>query len=544
MKHADKTVPELRESHASTKKRTGNQMTHPTITFQFLMANSLKKHSGKVFTELEGVEYTYGDVYLNSNRIANSITAAGLGPGDRVALAMPNSQEIIYGMFGVIKSGATIVSVNMMVSDDNLLYMLRDAEVKMVMVDMDTEKRILNVIDQLPNLNAIVTLGGRTRDTIIGWDEFIGDQDTADPQMVALPEDDAYVVYTGGTTGQPKGVIHSQESCYFMMIAQSISLNFLPSDKLMLMTPLAHSAGAIMYLGCLNGTSFIVEKKPDYQRLLELISMKKVTVMLLVPTIIYLLLDKLKEGNHDISSLRMLLYGSSPISEDRLNEALETFGPIFIQLYGQTECPQVVMTLNMDDHKKAMTNPKLLSSCGRTSQMASVRIVDDNGNDVSMGDVGEIVVRAPFTMKGYLNKPGMTASVMKDGWLHTGDMGICDEEGYVYIVDRKKDMIISGGFNVYSATVENVLTSHPCIKQAAMIGIPDEKWGELVTAVVVPEGDVTEEEILAFCKGKLNSYEQPKKVVFKDQIPITSIGKVDKKTIRAPYWEGSDRAIN
>jgi fatty-acyl-CoA synthase/long-chain acyl-CoA synthetase len=519
-------------------------MTHPTITFQFLMTNALKKFSGKVFTELEGVEYSYNDVHLNSNRVANGIAALGFGPGDRIALAMPNGQEIIYGMFGVIKSGATIVSINMMVSDDNLLFMLQDADVKMVMVDLETEKRILKLIDQLPGLKAIVTRGGQTGDHIIAWDDFTEDQDTADPQMAALPEDDAYVIYTGGTTGKPKGVVHSQASSYYMMIAQSIGLSFLPSDTLMLMTPLAHSAGAIMYLGCLNGTSFIVEKKPDYIHMLDLISKGKVTVLFLVPTIIYLLLDVLKEGNYDISSLRMLLYGASPISENRLKEALEIFGPIFIQLYGQTECPQIVMTMSMDDHEKAMTNPKLLSSCGKPSQMASVRIVDDNGNEVPTGEVGEIIVNAPFTMKGYLNNPDLTASVMRDGWLHTGDMGTFDEEGYVYIVDRKKDMVISGGFNVYSTTVENVLSRHPKVKQAAVIGIPDEKWGEKVTAVVVPDGDVSVEEILVFCKGRLNQYELPKQVVFQEQIPITGIGKVDKKALRAPFSKGSERAVN
>jgi fatty-acyl-CoA synthase len=519
-------------------------MTHQTITTQFLMASTLKKFSSKIFAKIEEEEYTYDDVHLNSNRIANGIQSLGFGPGDRIAVAIPNSMEIVYAAFGVFKSGATIVGINMMVGDKDLLFILKDAGIKMALVDPAVEERILKMKGELPLLKTIVTVGGTTRDNITSWDEFVKRQPENDPPLTALPDDDALIVYTGGTTGTPKGVIHSQSSFYYLLVAQSLAYNLLPSDTILLMTPLAHAAGAIMYLGCVNGVRFIIEKKADLFRLLNLIAREKVTVMFLVPTIIYILLDVLKAGNYDMSSLRMLLYGAAPMSEGRLAEAMERFGPILVQLYGQTECPQAVTTLSMDDHIRALKNPRLLSSCGKPCQMAAVRIVDDNGRDLPVEETGEILVKAPFVMKGYLNHPEMTAATVVDGWLHTSDMGKLDEEGYLYIVDRKKDMIITGAFNVYSASVENVISKHPKVKQVAVIGIPDEKWGETVTAVIVPDGEMTEEEVLGYCKGKLNKYEQPKVVIFREQIPVTAVGKIDKKALRAPYWEGKERGVN
>ena len=519
-------------------------MTHPTVTTQFLMASTLRKFSGKPFAKIEDVECTYKDVHLNSNRIANGNQALGFGPGDRIAVAIPNSLEIIYTTFGVFKSGATVVGINMLVGDKDLQFILNDASVKMIFVDTSVEERVLRMKDEVPSLKTIVTVGGKTRDNIIAWEELANGYTDENPPQTAGPDDDAVIVYTGGTTGNPKGVIHSQASFYYLLLAQSLGFNLLPSDKIMLMTPLAHAAGAIMYLGCVNGVSFIIEKRPDLFRLLDLIQKEKVTVMFLVPTIIYILLDVLKAGHYDMSSLRMIIYGAAPIAEGRLVEAMETFGPILLQLYGLTECPQAVTALSIDDHIRALKNPKILSSCGKPCQMVDVRITDDNGKILPPGEVGEILIHAPFIMKGYLNHPEMTAEVMRGSWLRSGDMGKMDEDGYVYIVDRKKDMIITGGFNVYCSSVENVISKHPKVKQVAVIGIPDEKWGESVTAIVISDGALSEEEILGFCKGKLNKYEQPKKVIFTDQIPATSIGKIDKKALRAPYWAGKGRSVN
>jgi fatty-acyl-CoA synthase/long-chain acyl-CoA synthetase len=264
----------------------------------------------------------------------------------------------------------------------------------------------------------------------------------------------------------------------------------------------------------------------------------------MVPTIIYMLLDILKQKKYDTSSLRLILYGAAPIAESRLTEALEVFGPIFFQKYGQVEIANMITTLTPEDHIRAMQYPKLLQSCGRPDSMTNVRIVDDNDVDVPPGSAGEIIVKAPYLMKGYLNQPELTAKTLKGGWLHTGDMGKFDEEGYLYIVDRKKDMVVTGGMNVFSAEVEECIAKHPSVRQVAVIGIPDEKWGEAVTAVIVPNGEVSSDEIIQFCQGKLSKYAVPKNIFFKDSLPMTLIGKTDKKVLRAPYWKDADRMVH
>jgi fatty-acyl-CoA synthase/long-chain acyl-CoA synthetase len=227
-----------------------------------------------------------------------------------------------------------------------------------------------------------------------------------------------------------------------------------------------------------------------------------------------------------------------------LKEAIDQFGPILMQKYGQSECPNMVTTLSIEDHLNALKNPELLLSCGRPDVMAHVKIFDDNDKELKLGEVGEICVHAPFSMKGYLNQPDLTRETLRNGWLHTGDMGRMDENGYVYIVDRKKDMVISGGMNVYPAEVEGVISKHPRVMQVSVIGIPDEKWGEAVTAVIIRDGELSEQDVKDFCRNKLSKYAQPKNIVFQEQLPLTLLGKVDKKALRAPFWKGIERAVH
>ena len=264
---------------------------------------------------------------------------------------------------------------------------------------------------------------------------------------------------------------------------------------------------------------------------------------MMVPTIIYIFLDILKQSDIDISSLRLIGYGAAPISSARLAEAMDVFGPVFFQKYGLVECPNMITTLTVEDHIKALEKPSILGSCGKPDHMAALKILDDSGDEVPMGEVGEIVVKAPYVMSGYLHLEETTNETLKNGWLHTGDMGKIDEEGYVYIVDRKKDIVITGGMNVFPGEVESVLMTHPKVKDVSVIGVPDDYWGEAVTACVVAEEGTTEEELILHCKGKTPKYAVPKKVVFMDQLPKTIIGKIDKKTLRAPFWKEAERRI-
>ena len=513
-------------------------------TSQALAINSLSKHRDRLFTRQDARELKYLDVDRDSNRVANGIRALGLGRNDHISVILPNSLEYAIADFGIYKSGAALVPSNMMIGDRDIAYILKDAAVKMIFVHATLADKIKAMKPDLPLLQHIVVIGEASGNGHTGWEEFIASYADTPVTESAMPDDDALIVYTGGTTGKPKGVLHSQNTLFFDVIAHDIELPFTSQDKILIVTPMSHASGWILFCGCVKGASFVIEKSFDPFHVLEVIEKEKITMTMMVPTIIYVFLDILKQKPYDISSLKIIGYGAAPISEIRLAEALQKFGPIFYQKYGLVECPNMITTLTVDDHIKALQKPSLLQSCGRPDIMVSIKIVDESGNELPVGQTGEILVKCPYVMKGYLNQKELTEATLKGGWLHTGDMGRLDEEGYLYIVDRKKDMIISGGMNIFPAEVEEVIRKHPKVKDVSVIGIPDEKWGEAVTACVVADGELSEDEIKSYCKGKLAKYAQPKNVVFKEQLPKTIIGKIDKKALREPYWEGKARRVN
>lgn len=514
-----------------------------TTTVQSLAIQSLRKHWDLLFANPDGEAVTYRAFDAVSNQVANGIRALGLGTNDRVSVILPNSIEYAIADFGVYKSGAALVPSNMMVSEDNIAHILKDAGVKLIFIHVSLVEKIVAMQPRLPELKHIVSVGGPGGDGWIGWDEFKDAYPDTPPAPEATEEDDALIVYTGGTTGAPKGVLHSQKSLFFDAIAHVVVMPLTHKDKILLMTPMSHATGWLLFAGCVKGTSFVFEMITDPVQTLKTIENEKVTCTMMVPTIIYLFLDILKQSDIDISSLRLIGYGAAPISSARLAEAMDVFGPVFYQKYGLVECPNMITSLTVEDHIRALDNPSLLGSCGKPDHMAAVRIQDDDGNEVPAGQVGEIVVKAPYVMSGYLHLDEVTAETLKDGWLYTGDMGKMDEEGYVYIVDRKKDIVITGGMNVFPGDVEAVLNTHPKVREVSVIGVPDDYWGEAVTACVVAEEGTTEEELILHCKGKTPKYAVPKKVVFMDQLPKTIIGKIDKKVLRAPFWEESQRKI-
>ena len=513
-------------------------------TAQALFINAFKKHRDRLFCKVDGLDYKYLDIDRASNRVANGIRKLGYVTNDRLAIILPNGIDYVVADFGILKSGTTLVPLNLAVSESDIAYILKEADVKMAIIDASFVDKLKAMISNLPELKHIVVVGGNTGGKYINWDDFKNEQSDGGIIPDSAPDDDAVIAFTGGTTGKPKGVVLSQRGVFFDMVAHSVDLPYQTNDKMLLMTPLSHGAGTLMLAGTVKGTSFLVEKSVDLFRALEMIEKEKITTIFLVPTIIYVLLEFLKQKQYDISSLRLIVYGAAPISETRLAEAMQRFGPVLVQGYGQVECPNMITTLTVEDHIKALGHPSLLQSCGRPDIMVSLRIVDDSDNELPVGQIGEIIINTPYTMKCYLNQPELTAKTIVDGWLHTGDMGRVDEEGYVYIVDRKKDMIISGGMNVFPTEVEEVIRKHPQVNEVSVIGIPDDHWGEAVTACVVRKGDVSEDDIKNYCKDRLSKYAQPKTVIFKEQLPHTLIGKIDKRALREPYWEGKTRRVN
>jgi fatty-acyl-CoA synthase len=314
--------------------------------------------------------------------------------------------------------------------------------------------------------------------------------------------------------------------------------------RFLISTPLSHAGAAFFVPTLLRGGSIYVLPYFDPAKVLETIEEHRITATMLVPTMLYMLLVHPKFAESDLSSLQTVYYGAAAMSPTRLKEAIEELGPIFFQFYGQSECPMTITVLRKEEHDTS--DLARLATCGRPVPWLKVALLDDDGNEVPHGEPGEICARGPLVMAGYWNKPDQTAEALKGGWLHTGDIAREDDDGFFTIVDRKKDMIVSGGFNVFPREVEDVLSSHPAVANAAVIGVPDDKWGEAVKAVVVlrPDATVDEAELIALVKDRKGAIHAPKSVDFVDAIPVSALGKADKKALRERYWQGADRRVN
>jgi fatty-acyl-CoA synthase len=365
----------------------------------------------------------------------------------------------------------------------------------------------------------------------------------ADPLACdARAEDIAMIAYTGGTTGRPKGVVHRHRSLVTNVLVAMAEWEWRDPIRFLAVTPISHASFALVLPVLLRGGSFGLASRFAPEGFARLVERRAVTATLMVPTMIYVLLDHPKLEQTDLSSLELILYGASPMSPTRLVEGLERIGPVFSQLYGQTEC-YPVSVLSRADHDAR--RPELFASCGFPVSSCSISLRDDDNNEVAPGEAGEICVRGVHAMEQYWKRPEQTAETFKGGWLHTGDIARADERGYLYIVDRKKDMIVSGGFNIFPREVEDVLSSHPDVAMAAVIGVPHEKWGEAVAALIVakPGARPAAEALMQHVKDRKGSTHAPKQVEFVDSLPLTAVGKVDKKILRAKYWAGRSRQV-
>jgi fatty-acyl-CoA synthase len=361
------------------------------------------------------------------------------------------------------------------------------------------------------------------------------------------PEALAAVYFTGGTTGRPKGVMLSHRAWFFTYYAELLDFGIAHGEAFVFTTPMTHAAGCLLLPVLLRQGRVIVLDHFDGELLLATIEREQATATLLVPTMLYALLDHPRRDQHRLGSLRNVLYGAAAIAPERLAQALSVWGPIFTQFFGQTEAPMALTALQREDHVQpdAARTLAALTSAGRATYQTELRLVNEQGVDVGPGEEGEILARTPNMMSGYLDDPAATAAAMGDGWLHTGDVARRSPDGLLTIVDRKKDLIVSGGFNVFPREVEDVLFTHPAVAQAAVVGVPSEKWGEEVKALVVlREGQrATAEELIAHVKARKGSVMAPKSVELVERIPTTNLGKIDKKAIRARYWAGRTRLV-
>lgn len=491
---------------------------------------------------------TYYEQISRIRRTGRALLGLGLHHGDRVAILMGDRPELLDAYYGALWAGLVVVPLNAKLGADDHIHIAADSGARALVHDAAHADRV-TVVHAAVDVEFLVSVD---EDAVLGKGSSLPRRQleySDEPGMPSVGPDDLFgIYYTGGTTGRPKGVAHSHRTFIAALISEMLELGLGERDTFAHVAPLTHASGGFVLPVWMRGGTNVILGGFDPDRLLDSIERDRVTATLLVPTMLYVLLDNAPASGQDLSSLDTVVYGASPIGRQRLLEAIDRFGPIFAQLYGQTEAPNQLTVLRKSDHAAAIASGDLepLSSCGRPVSIADVRVADDDLRPVAPGAAGEIIARGPHVMLRYWNRPEETAATIRDGWLCTGDIARTDDRGFVYIVDRKKDMIISGGFNVYPKEVEATLFAHPAVRDACVIGVPDDKWGEAVKAVVVadPAVPVRSEELITWVKERKGSVLAPKTVDFLDAIPLTAVGKHDKPALRSSYWGGRERGVN
>ena len=510
-------------------------------TLPALFRHAFRSHGDQPAVSDETRTRTYSELDDRSDHLAVTLVDAGVRRGDRVVVLVPNRVEVPVVDLAILKAGAVRLPLNPMQSRDELAHVFDDADVRAVVCGHE----------QVPDVEAVgddvalrIVVGG----TADGFDDYESTM-RADTPDVPLPEvtttDLSGHYYTGGTTGRPKGVHYTHGCLVESLLAHLAEFGFHDRDVGVLTPPLSHSAGTFLWANLLAGGHVHVQDGFDPARLLEAIDAQQATWTFVVPTMLYRLLDSDALDDADLQSLDRVLYGAAPMRPDRLREAIDRIGPVFEQFYGQTEVPNLITSMSRTAHQRAVDAGDVdrLASAGTPCLRATVRVVDESGEALPPGEVGEVVVTAPYTFDGYHENPAATEATLRDGWVWTGDVGSFDEDGFLHLLDRSSDVIVSGGMNVYSAEVERVLAEHPAIEEVLVIGVPDSDWGEAVHAVVLPDGDITADELQAFAGEHLSSYKKPKTVEFVDDLPTTPLGKLDRSALRERYWADEDRNV-
>ena len=498
-------------------------------------------------------EFTWKEVNERTNRLANALTGLGCRKGDRIAILSYNSSEYVETIFASAKAGLIFVPLNFRLSLQEIEYILRDSTPKALLFG----KEFSNIVDSLKSnfpLNYI-SIGDGVKDAI-EYETLIKSSSSEEPSEkgITVDEDDpSEILYTSGTTGSAKGVVHSHRARLGGILAHVLSGRLTHDDVHLVNVPaLFHAAGYVwMLANAYAGASIIISRLKgfDPETVLKIVQEESVTNFHMVPITLMELIDFPDTTKYDFSSLRLIYYATAPMPVGPLRKALSIFGNIFMQPYGLTEAGPTVTCLGKEEHDIGSLSDRQannrLRSCGRPFWGRFVKVVDEKGEEVSHHSIGEIIVKSTDIMECYWNNEEETQRTIKDGWLYTGDLATYDEDFYIYLVDRKKDMIISGGENIYPAEVERVIYEHPAVAECAVIGVPDERWGEAVKALVkVRTGhQVEEEEIIQFCKKSMASYKKPKSVEFVSDLPRNPQGKILKRVLRERYWVDRERKV-
>ncbi len=524
-------------------------------TLPELFQRALLKYADRTAVRDDERSLTYGELDERSARLASALARRGVGSEDRVGVLLRNQAAFPVVDLGVMRAGATRLPLNPQHSADELEYLLGDARAEVVVCDDRNADTVVDLSESLDALETVVVVDGDDGQTLPEeaaerhhYDEFLATE--PDASALATPDPGAVAghFYTGGTTGKPKGVRYSHRCLVENLQAHLLEFGFSGDDLGLLAPPLSHSAGTFCWAALIAGGTVRLQDGVDPRALLNAVESAGVTWTFLVPTMLYRLLDSRALESADLSSLDRVLYGAAPMRTDRLEEAIDRIGPVFHQFYGQTEVPNLIATFPPEEHARAIEagDTGRLASAGTPCLRATVEVRDrETGEQLPAGESGEVVVAAPYAFDGYFERPEATRETLQDGWVRTGDIGVFDDEGYLTLLDRTSDVIVSGGMNVYSRNVERVVRDHPAVENAVVVGVPHDEWGEAVHAVVVADSEeLDREELRSFVGERLAGYKKPKSIEIVDSLPTTPLGKTDRSAVRDRYWEDEDRSIH
>lgn len=508
-----------------------------------LLISALDRCGDRPCVHLGDSTLTAAQVRDQVSRYLQVFRSLGIQQGSGISTLSKNRLEVLFSMGAVMVGGHPNTPLHPLGSLDDQAYILEDAGIETLVFDPSFSERAEQLRARVPCLTRLLSYGqsGVGEDLVALAARFTSQLLVA-PQVE--PEDLSAIAYTGGTTGKPKGVMNTYRGSAAMVQAMVSEWQWPDEVRHLVAAPLSHAAASLFVPVLLQRGSMVVLPAFEAGAALEAIERHRITTTMLVPSMLYALLDHHNFAATDLSSLQTVYYGASPMSPVRMQEAIRKLGPIFFQFFGQTEAVMTVSVLRKEEH--LVNDLGRLASCGRPVPWVRVGLLDDDGNEVPRGEPGELCVRGPLVMKGYWNKPAETAEAFAHGWLHTGDVACEDKDGFLTIVDRKKDMIVSGGFNVFPREVEDVISTHPAVAAVAVVGVPDDTWGEAVKAVLVlrPGESVDVDTIIAMVKERKGSHYAPKSVDIVDSIPVTPVGKPDKKALRTRYWGGTSRLVN
>lgn len=528
---------------SSTNTALGLHQLHSGGTIGNLIVNAVARFGDQPAIADGKVRWSYREFGDTVSRFIGLFRSLGLKKGSALSILASNRAESWAAICAALVMGVRYTPLHPMAAEDDHAFIIEDAEIDLLIVEgAKFGPRGLAIKSRVPGLKTLLSLGPMdgVRDVLPDLAKIIPAPLVDESESHEI----AFLAYTGGTTGRSKGVMLPHRALVTMTLTLYSDWDWPEQIRFLAATPISHAAGVTLFPVMMRGGLMRLVQGFEPEVYAGVVATEKINSTFLVPTLIYALIDNEDlRRRHDMSSLEMIVYGAAPMSPDRLLEGMRIFGKIFVQLYGQTEAPQCITSMRKIDHDE--TKPARLGSCGRASPVVDVKLFDADMREVATGEPGEICVRGPLVMDGYWKRPDANAETLKGGWLHTGDVAVKDADGFFYIVDRTKDMIISGGFNIYPREVEDALMSHHAVASAAVIGIPDDKWGEAVKAFVVLKAGANNDarELQAHVKDKRGAPWSPKTIDFVEVIPVTGLGKIDRKALRAPYWEGRKRGV-